>query len=277
MSSNHQAPPTILQRIVTDKRAWVAAAASRRPMAALQDEARDQPATRDFVQALSNRVMQQQPGVIAEIKKASPSKGVIRPDFDVPAVARSYAEHGAACLSILTDVPYFQGDDAYLAAARAVMDLPILRKDFVIDPYQVYESRVLGADCILLIASILAFSEMQTLEGIAHELGMSVLVEVHDASELETVLPLASPLLGINNRNLHTFDVSLDTSLSLAARVRASEYGATKHVVTESGIHTAQDVLRMSEAGIMRFLVGESFMRAPDPGAQLSSVFARQS
>lgn len=251
---------SILERIVAAKRAEVAAARERRA----QIDVQSAPPVRDFVGALRAK----QPAVIAEIKRASPSRGVLRADFDPAAIARSYEAAGAACLSVLTDVEFFQGAPEHLVAARAACALPALRKDFVIDPYQVYESRALGADCILLIAACLPQAEMQELEAIAHRLGMAVLVEVHDAAELERALKLRTPLLGINNRNLRTFETTLETTLELLPRIPVGRL-----VVTESGILSPADVARMRAAGVQTFLVGEAFMRAPDPGAALQSLF----
>jgi indole-3-glycerol phosphate synthase len=206
--------------------------------------------------------------VIAEIKKASPSKGVLCEDFIPADIAQTYAEHGAACLSVLTDVQFFQGQVDYLKQARASCQLPVLRKDFMVDAYQIYESRSMGADCILLIASCLDDAQMKDFEAIAIGLDMAVLVEVHDGAELERALKLKTPLVGINNRNLKTFEVSLDTTLGLRTQVPADRI-----LVTESGIHTRDDVLRMGAAGVNAFLVGEAFMRAPDPGVALDALF----
>lgn len=252
---------SILERIVAAKRAEVAAARERRA----QIDMASAPAVRDFVAALRAK----QPAVIAEIKRASPSRGVLRAEFDPAAIAKSYEAAGAACLSVLTDVEFFQGAGEHLVAARAACSLPVLRKDFVVDPYQVYESRALGADCILLIAACLAQREMQELEALAHRLGMAVLVEVHDRAELERALKLRTPLLGINNRNLRTFETTLETTLDLLARIPDDRL-----VVTESGILSRADVARMRAAGVQAFLVGEAFMRAPDPGAALQSLFS---
>jgi indole-3-glycerol phosphate synthase len=209
------------------------------------------------------------PAVIAEIKKASPSKGVIRPDFKPAEIAASYAAGGAACLSVLTDRDYFQGSAEYLMQARAACALPVLRKDFIIDPYQVVEARAMGADCILLIVAALALPEMQALEALAFELGMAVLVESHNASELDLALQLKTPLQGINNRNLRTFEVSLDTTLGLLPKI-----GDERIVITESGILAPADVARMRGQGVNGFLVGEAFMRAADPGVELARLFA---
>jgi indole-3-glycerol phosphate synthase len=206
--------------------------------------------------------------VIAEVKKASPSKGVLRADFIAADIAQSYAEHGAACLSVLTDRQFFQGQPDYLKQARASCDLPVLRKDFLVDPYQVYEARAMGADCILLIAACLDDAQMADFEAIARGLGMAVLVEVHDGAELDRALRLKTPLVGVNNRNLRTFEVSLDTTLNLMSRLPADRL-----LITESGILSAADVRKMREAGVHAFLVGEAFMRAPDPGQALAQLF----
>ena len=253
---------TILERILEVKRAEIAAAKLRRPD--IERKARAAAAPRDFVAALRAR----EPAVIAEIKKASPSRGVLREDFDPAAIAASYERAGAACLSVLTDAQFFQGSAAHLAAAKGACSLPVLRKDFVIEPYQVYESRAMGADCILLIAACLAKGEMRELERLAHELGMAVLVEVHDAHQLEAALTLATPLIGINNRNLKSFETRLETTLELLPRVPPN-----RMVITESGILSADHVSRMRKAGVRMFLVGEAFMRAADPGAALRGLF----
>lgn len=269
--------PTILQEIVTTKQAWVQQKQSEVPLAKIKDLAQSLPPARDFVAALKNRVAQGQSAVIAEVKKASPSQGVIRADFQPVAIAQSYEKHGAACLSVLTDVQYFQGADEYLQQARSAVSIPVLRKDFMIDPYQVYEARALGADCILLIAAVLSAEQMAELCGIAQSLGMAVLVEVHDAAELEKSLPLPTPLLGINNRNLHNFEVSLQTTLDLKRQVEATadadSAGGEKWIVSESGIHTPADVALLREQGVNSFLVGESFMRADEPGEALARLF----
>jgi indole-3-glycerol phosphate synthase len=224
--------------------------------------------TRDFVGALRAKIAAGKPAVIAEIKKASPSKGVIRADFIPADIAQSYAEFGAACLSVLTDVQFFQGEVDYLKQARASCQLPVLRKDFMVDAYQIYESRAMGADCILLIAACLDDAQMKDFEAIARSLDMAVLVEVHNQTELERALKLKTPLVGINNRNLQTFEVSLDTTLALRKQVPVDRL-----LVTESGIHTRDDVLRMGSAGVNAFLVGEAFMRAPEPGEALAALF----
>jgi indole-3-glycerol phosphate synthase len=258
----------ILQRILARKREELEAARQAAPLAQMRERAAAASPPRDFVGAIRAKIAAGRPGVIAEVKKASPSKGVLRADFDPAAIARSYEAGGAACLSVLTDRDFFQGAHAYLAEARAACALPVLRKDFITEPYQVFESRALGADCILLIAAALARQDMQGLEASARSLGMAVLVEVHDAAELDAALALETPLLGINNRNLRTFETRLETTLDLLARVPAG-----KVVVTESGIHAPVDVARMRERSVNAFLVGEAFMRAADPGAALRALF----
>ena len=237
-------------------------------MAQLEAEIAQQGAPRDFVAAIRQKIENGQSAVISEIKRASPSKGVIRADFRPADIARSYAEHGAACLSVLTDRQYFQGAPEYLQAARAACTLPVLRKDFLIDAYQVAEARAMGADAILLIAAALDLPQMQALERQAMDYGMAVLVEVHDGLELEAALQLQTPLLGINNRNLRTFEVSLETTLGLLPRIPAERI-----VVTESGILSRGDVIRMRENDVHAFLVGEAFMRAPEPGEALAALF----
>ena len=259
----------ILDKIVATKREEIAAALAVRPLAQVEAEAASQPAARDFVGAIRRKIGCGQPAVIAEIKKASPSKGVIRPDFHPAEIARSYADHGAACLSVLTDRQYFQGGPEYLQAARAACDLPVLRKDFMVDAYQVAEARAMGADCILLIAAALSLPEMQALEAQAHSYDMAVLVEVHNGEELDAALQLQTPLLGINNRNLRTFDVTLETTLGLLARIPAGRI-----VVTESGILKPEDVALMRANQVNAFLVGEAFMRAPSPGEELARLFS---
>jgi len=259
----------ILKKIVATKREEIAAVQAVKPLAAVEAEAAAQPAPRDFVGAIQAKIGRGQPAVIAEIKKASPSKGVIRPDFRPAEIARSYAANGAACLSVLTDRDYFQGCPEYLQAARAACDLPVLRKDFMVDPYQVAEARAMGADCILLIAACLSLNEMRALEAQAHAYGMAVLVEVHNGAELDAALQLKTPLLGINNRNLRTFEVTLDTTLGLLERIPEGRI-----VVTESGILAPADVALMRANAVQAFLVGEAFMRAPDPGVELSRLFA---
>ena len=258
----------ILKKILATKVEEVAAARSTKPLAALRAEAEAQSPARDFAGAILSRVGAGQPAVIAEIKKASPSKGVLRADFRPADIAASYERHGAACLSVLTDRQYFQGAPAYLQAARAACGLPVLRKDFLVDPYQVYEARAMGADAILLIASALSLPQMREFEAIAVELGLSVLVEVHDAIELELALQLATPLIGINNRNLRTFEVSLQNTIDLLSCMPPG-----KTVVTESGILAAADVALMQQNGVHAFLVGEAFMRASEPGVALAALF----
>ena len=258
----------ILKKILATKQQELATSLAALPLAELRAVAENAAAPRDFTEAISSRVSKKQPAVIAEIKKASPSKGVIRPDFKPAEIAASYEKGGAACLSVLTDEQYFQGNPEFLKQARASCNLPVLRKDFMIDPYQIYESRAMGADCILLIVAALELAHMQALEAVAHELDMAVLVESHDAAELELALQLKTPLIGINNRNLRTFDVTLDTTLSLLARIPNDRI-----VITESGIFTADDVALMQDKGVNAFLVGEAFMRQPDPGMELAKVF----
>ena len=258
----------ILNRIVAVKHEEVAAARKKKSLEAMREDALSRVLTRDFEGALRARIAAGQAAVIAEVKKASPSKGVLRQDFIPADIAQAYAEHGAACLSVLTDRQFFQGQPDYLKQARASCDLPVLRKDFMIDAYQIYESRAMGADCILLIAACLADAQMAELEAIARSLDMAVLVEVHDGAELERALKLKTPLLGVNNRNLRSFEVSLDTTLGLLPQVPAG-----KLLVTESGILERADVQRMRAAGVHAFLVGEAFMRAADPGVALATLF----
>jgi len=258
----------ILARILATKAEEVAAARAARPYAVVEAAARAAGAPRDFAAALRAKIAAGRPAVIAEIKKASPSKGVLRADFDPPAIAASYEEGGAACLSVLTDRQYFQGAPEYLTAARAACALPALRKDFIVDEYQVAEARALGADAILLIVAALDDSRLAALEACAIAFGLAVLVEVHDNSELGRALRLATPLVGINNRNLRTFDVSLATTLDLLPRIPADRL-----VITESGILAPADVARMRASGVNAFLVGEAFMRAADPGAALAALF----
>ncbi|MBZ2169202.1 indole-3-glycerol phosphate synthase TrpC [Marinobacter sp. F4216] len=260
--------PTILRKIV--ERKWEEIA-ERKPRASLEDlkaRAGDQPPARGFAAAMAQRIGERQPAVIAEIKKASPSKGVLRDPFEPAPIAESYEQGGATCLSVLTDRDFFQGSEDYLQAARAACSLPVIRKDFMVAPYQVYESRAIGADCILLIAACLTKDQMQELEGIAHEIGLDVLVEVHNDEEMDDALTLTTPLVGINNRNLHTFEVSLDTTYTLHERI-----GSERLAVTESGIMTREDVMAMTDRGIYGFLVGESFMRAQEPGQKLKELF----
>lgn len=258
----------ILNKIVAVKRQEVAAAVARKPMKDMRFEAESRVLTRDFVAAMCSKIAAGQAAVIAEVKKASPSKGVLRADFIPADIAQSYAEFGAACLSVLTDQQFFQGCVDYLKQARASCPLPVLRKDFMVDAYQIYESRAMGADAVLLIAACLDDAQMHDFEQIARSLDMAVLVEVHDAPELERALKLKTPLIGINNRNLKTFEVSLDTTLALMQGLPADRI-----VVCESGIHTRDDVLRMGAAGVNAFLVGEAFMRAREPGEALAALF----
>ena len=267
----------ILNKIVAVKREEVAASLKKVPLAAMREDAESRVLTRDFVGALRSKIAAGQAAVIAEVKKASPSKGVIRPDFVPADIAQSYAvgnrdrggQVSAACLSVLTDKQFFQGSIDYLKQARASCDLPVLRKDFMIDPYQVYEARAIGADCILLIAACLSDTQMAELEAVAHSLGMAVLVEVHDGAELQRALKLKTPLVGINNRNLRNFEVTLDTTLGLLKDVPADRL-----LITESGIATRDDVARLREAAVHAFLVGETFMRADEPGEALADLFA---
>jgi indole-3-glycerol phosphate synthase len=257
----------ILKRILAVKAEEVATARRVTPLAALHAGARSEP-VRDFVGALRACAAAGRCAVIAEIKKASPSKGVLRSDYAPAAIAASYERHGAACLSVLTDAQFFQGELDHLREARAASALPVLRKDFVIDPYQLYEARAAGADCVLLIAAALERARLRELEDLAEELALAVLVEVHDAAELEHALELRTPLIGINNRNLRTFETRLETTLDLLGRIPRERL-----VITESGIRTHQDVERMRSAGVSCFLVGEAFMRAADPGAELARLF----
>ncbi len=258
----------ILSRILAVKVEEIARAKQVRSEAALRREAEVAEKPRDFIAALRAKIAAGQPAVIAEIKKASPSKGVLREPFDPEAIARSYAQHGAACLSILTDSRFFQGRAEHLQAARTTSGLPVLRKDFVIDPYQVYESRALGADCILLIVAALAPPRMRELEALAVSLGMAVLAEAHDRAELDLALELGTPLIGINNRDLRSFETTLDTTLGLLPHVPAPRI-----VVTESGILVPEQVARLRRAGVHAFLIGEAFLRAADPGMEMKRLF----
>jgi indole-3-glycerol phosphate synthase len=258
----------ILRQIVSVKRDEISLARRRRDLLSLRRDAEQLGGQRDFVAALRTKIDGGRPAVIAEIKKASPSKGVLREKFVPAAIAESYERHGAAALSVLTDVQFFQGALEFLEQARAASALPALRKDFIVDPYQVYQSRAHGADCVLLIAAVLEDGLIRDLEALAHELGMAVLVEVHDRGELQRALRLETPLVGINNRNLRTFEVTLDTTLTLLR-----DMPADRLLVTESGILAAADVERMRDAGVHAFLVGEAFMRAPDPGVALAELF----
>ena len=271
----------ILDKILAVKREEVAAAKAAAPLAAIRAEAEAQAPARDFAGSVRSKVMPRakqgavsladgagDTAIIAEIKKASPSKGVIRADFRPAEIAADYEKHGAACLSVLTDRQFFQGSEAYLREARAACSLPVLRKDFLVDNYQVYEARAMGADAILLIVAALSLAQMREMEAIAHGLGMAVLVESHDAAELDVALQLTTPLLGINNRNLRTFEVSLNTTLSQLGRIPSDRI-----VVTESGIVTRDDVELLRDRGVHAFLVGEAFMRAASPGAELARLF----
>lgn len=259
----------ILDQITAVKREEVAAAQKQKPMAVVRADAESRVLTRDFEGAMRAKIAAGQAAVIAEIKKASPSKGVLRAEFIPADIAQSYAEHGAACLSVLTDKQFFQGSVDFLKQARASCDLPVLRKDFMIDAYQVYEARAMGADAILLIAACLDDAQMADMEAVARSLDMAVLVEVHDRAELDRALKLKTRLVGINNRNLKTFEVSLQSTLDLLPCVPADRL-----LVTESGIQTVEDVKRMREAKVHAFLVGEAFMRAPEPGEALAKLFA---
>ena len=259
----------ILNKILATKVIEVAAAKAKISLDEVIKLAENQAKPRDFIGAIRAKIAATQAAVIAEIKKASPSKGVIRENFNPAEIAKSYAAGGAACLSVLTDVEYFQGRTEYLLQARAACNLPVLRKDFMIDAYQVYEARAMGADCILLIAAAIDLAKMRELESIAHLLGMAVLVEVHNAQELDLALQLKTPLLGINNRNLRTFEVTLQTTLDLLPRISSD-----KIIVTESGIFTSDDVALMRKNNVHTFLVGEAFMRQPEPGVELAKVFA---
>ena len=261
----------ILNKICAVKVEEVAAARALKPLETIRAEAEAQSAARDFVGAIGARHAAGRPAVIAEIKKASPSKGVIRADFRPADIARSYEQAGAACLSVLTDREFFQGAPEYLQAARAACALPALRKDFLVDAWQVYEARAMGADAILLIAACLDLAQMRDMETIAHELGMAVLVEVHDAEELESALQLRTPLIGVNNRNLRTFEVSLQATLDLLPRIASA--GADRIVVTESGILKPEDVSLMRGKAVETFLVGEAFMRVDEPGEGLRALF----
>jgi indole-3-glycerol phosphate synthase len=268
MKSSSGSSSDILERILAVKRDEIAAAGRKKPLTAVRQEAEAAPRPRDFAGALRRKVAAGGPAVIAEIKKASPSKGVLRTDFQPANIAASYARHGATCLSVLTDEQFFQGRPEYLAEARAASGLPVLRKDFVIDVYQAYEARTLGADCILLIVAALELPQMLELEIVSADLGMAVLVEAHDGLELERALRLQTPLVGINNRSLRTFETRLDTTLSLLGEVPSDRL-----LVTESGISTPADVALMRGSGVNAFLVGEALMRAPDPGSALTELF----
>ena len=271
----------ILKKILAVKAQEVAAALSAKSLPAIRSEAEQAAPTRDFVGAIRNKIAAGKSAIIAEIKKASPSKGIIREDFRPADIAQSYEKYGAACLSVLTDEQFFQGSTDYLKQARAACALPVLRKDFMVSEYQIYQARAMGADAILLIASALTLSQMTAFEQLAHKLGMAVLVEVHDGAELEVALNLKTPLIGINNRNLRTFEVTLQTTLDLLPRIQHSlprppgeGWGEGERiVVTESGIFTVDDVKLMRDHQVHTFLVGEAFMRADKPGVALASIF----
>ncbi|MBV2091828.1 MAG: indole-3-glycerol phosphate synthase TrpC [Candidatus Thiodiazotropha sp. (ex Ctena orbiculata)] len=260
--------PDILKKIVARKQQEIVDRLEKRSLKALQERIPESSAPRGFADAITQRIQAGEAGVIAEIKRASPSKGVLREDFQPAEIAVSYQQGGAACLSVLTDIDFFQGSDDYLRQARAACSLPVIRKDFIIDPYQVYEARVIEADCILLIAACLDDAQLQSLNDLAHELGMDVLIEVHDEAELHRTLALDNRLIGINNRNLRSFEVTLDTTLGLLDQIPEDRI-----VVTESGILDQQDVKRMRSHQVNAFLVGEAFMRADDPGARLRELF----
>lgn len=260
--------PDILKKIVARKQQEIADRLEKRSLQALQERLSESSSPRGFADAIAQRIAAGEAGVIAEIKRASPSKGVLREDFQPAEIALSYQQGGAACLSVLTDIDFFQGSDDYLRQARAACSLPVIRKDFIIDPYQVYEARVIEADCILLIAACLDDAQLHSLNDLAHELGMDVLIEVHDEAELQRTLALENRLIGINNRNLRSFEVTLDTTLGLLDQIPEDRI-----VVTESGILDQQDVKRMRNHQVNAFLVGEAFMRADDPGARLRELF----
>ena len=262
--------PSILQKIITEKQKEVSVSKQTLPLSIIENMiAKEQQPTRGFYNALIKKIKGDKNAVIAEIKKASPSKGMIREDFHPGAIAKSYEENGATCLSVLTEKQFFLGDELYLDEARSATKLPILRKDFIIDEYQIYESRSMGADCILLIASCLTREQMLMLTGLSHDLGMDILIEVHNLEELNKVVDIPVRMIGINNRNLHTFDVSLQTTIDLAAQLPKEIL-----VVTESGIATRDDVSMMNSAGIHSFLVGETFMRHSNPGKKLAEIFS---
>ena len=261
-------PPTVLKKIIDRKHEEIQERSQKQSLEHLKSLVSDREIGRGFVHAIEDKLKAGAPAIIAEIKKASPSKGVIRPNFDPKANAQSYEKAGAACISVLTDVDFFQGADQYLQSVREVSSLPVIRKDFLVDEYQVYEAKAIGADCILLIVAALSPDKLQDLNQLAHELGMDVLVEVHDQKELDIALALPNRLIGINNRNLHTFDVSLKTTLDLLPNIDGDRI-----VVTESGILSREDVTLMQTNQVNGFLVGESFMRAEDPGSKLSELF----
>lgn len=260
--------PDILIKILNRKREEIAERSEKVSIEELKLQCQSAGTVRGFIKSIENKINNNQSAVIAEIKKASPSKGLLRENFEPAEIAKSYADHGAACLSILTDKDYFQGHEEYLKQARAACELPVIRKDFIIDPYQVYEARVIEADCILLIVSALDDETLQSLFGLAHELDMDVLMEVHDEDEMRRALKTGARLIGINNRNLRTFETSLDTTLNMLDMVN------DQHIlVTESGIHSSEDVKLMKDNKVDAFLVGEAFMRAEDPGEKLAELF----
>ena len=265
MNSNNT--PDVLQKILARKQVEISERSRLCSLDELREKASDCPATRGFTHALQTKVHQQQTAVIAEIKKASPSKGLIRPDFDPIAIAKSYETGGATCLSVLTDRDFFQGSEAYLKVARQACQLPVLRKDFMIDPYQIYEARTIGADCVLLIVSALTAANLHSLYELSLSLGLDVLIEVHDDKELEMALALNPPMIGINNRNLRTFETSLKTTIELNQKIPENIL-----VITESGIHNSADIQLMRDNNIHAFLIGETFMRAKDPGHQLREL-----
>ena len=271
-STPNSIPDSILDTIVAQKHIEVAERKLRLPQAELEGRLSRAPSVRDFKGQLQSRILAEKPAVIAEIKKASPSQGVIREDFHPAEIAIQYQSAGASCLSVLTDMQFFQGADAYLKEARAAVDLPVLRKDFIVDPYQIYEARSIGADCVLLIVSILDDDQLMSYHELAQTLGMNVLVEVHDGDEMARALTIEPDILGINNRNLKTFEVSLETTLALKDAASSRSL-----VITESGIHTEHDVALMIQAGVFGFLVGEAFMRHADPGTKFKELFGRAS
>ena len=260
--------PDILQEIIDHKLKEIAARRKKVSRREIEKRAAAADPGRGFLAAIQAKIHQGKPAVIAECKKASPSKGVIRKDFDPAAIAEAYAAAGATCLSVLTDVDFFMGSDAHLQQARAACQLPVLRKDFIIEPYQVFEARAIGADCILLIVAALSDPQLLELAGVANDLQLDILVEVHNREELERALMLRTPLIGINNRDLRTFNTTLDTTLGLLVDIMED-----RTVVTESGIHNRQDIERMRQHGVNAFLVGEAFMAAPDPGEKLRELF----
>jgi len=261
--------PTILKKILARKHEEIAERSAQVSIPQLLEKAKTASAPRGFAAAIAAKIAAGQSGVIAEIKKASPSKGVIREDFDPAAIAQSYEKGGACCLSVLTDVDFFQGADEYLKMARSASTLPVIRKDFIIDEYQIYEARAMGADCILLIVSALPEEQLNQLHKVARSLGMDVLIEVHDGAELDIALKLDNPMIGINNRNLHSFEVSLENTYQLLSKIPDD-----KIVITESGIHSPADVAAMRQHNVNAFLVGEAFMRSEDPGERLAEMFS---